>query len=74
MTTSKKKTTKATKTTKRVSNKKTRRAVVIGGARTPFVKAFGPFLKMDTIAIGCEAVEGLPKQDYQFPLLQHLFV
>jgi acetyl-CoA acyltransferase len=39
----------------------TRRAVVIAGNRTPFVKAFGPFMKMDTIALGVEAVGGLLK-------------
>jgi acetyl-CoA acyltransferase len=42
--------------------KKGRRAVVIGGARTPFVKAFGPFMKMDTIALGVEAVGALLKR------------
>jgi acetyl-CoA acyltransferase len=26
--------------------------VVVGGVRTPFVKAFAEFLKMDTIALG----------------------
>ena len=35
------------------------RAVIVGGARTPFVKAFGPFMKMDTIALGDAAVKGL---------------
>lgn len=35
------------------------RAVVVAGARTPFVKAFGPFTKMDTIALGAAAVRGL---------------
>ena len=29
-----------------------RRAVVVGGARTPFVKAFSEYLKLDTIALG----------------------
>src|ERR1043165_8868197 len=36
-----------------------RRAVVVGGVRTPFVRAFGPFAEMDTIALGCAAVRGL---------------
>ncbi len=36
-----------------------RRAVIVGGARTPFVKAFGPFIKLDTIALGVAAVDGL---------------
>src|SRR5688572_31508629 len=36
-----------------------RRAVVIGGVRTPFVKAFAEFLKLDTIALGAAAVRGL---------------
>ena len=38
---------------------KGRRAVVIGGARTPFVKAFGEFLSLDTIDLGVAAVRGL---------------
>src|SRR5687767_10137677 len=36
-----------------------RRAVVIGGARTPFVKAFSELLELDTIALGVAAVRGL---------------
>jgi acetyl-CoA acyltransferase len=36
-----------------------RRAVVVQGVRTPFVKAFKEFLKMDTIALGCAAVSSL---------------
>jgi len=39
-----------------------RRAVIVAGSRTPFVKAFGPYLKMDTIALGCAAVDGLLKK------------
>jgi acetyl-CoA acyltransferase len=38
---------------------KRRRAVVIGGVRTPFVKAFGEFMLLDTIALGTAAVRGL---------------
>ena len=35
------------------------RAVIVGGARTPFVRAFGPFYDMDTIDLGCAAVRGM---------------
>ncbi len=38
------------------------RAVIVQGVRTPFVKAFGPFTKLDTIALGKHAVEGLLKK------------
>src|SRR3954454_19896821 len=36
-----------------------RRAVVIRGVRTPFVKAFGPLIKVDTIGLGVAAVAAL---------------
>src|SRR5215471_9457295 len=36
-----------------------RRAVVVGGVRTPFVKAFTDFTQLDTIALGDAAVRGL---------------
>ena len=36
-----------------------RRAVVVGGVRTPFVKAFAEYLELDTIALGCRAVAAL---------------
>ena len=36
-----------------------RRAVIVGGVRTPFVKAFTDFTKMDTIALGDAAVAAL---------------
>jgi acetyl-CoA acyltransferase len=36
-----------------------RRAVVVGGVRTPFVKAFGQLIKVDTIGLGTSAVEAL---------------
>ncbi|HTM19124.1 MAG TPA: acetyl-CoA C-acyltransferase [Kofleriaceae bacterium] len=36
-----------------------RRAVVVGGARTPFVRAFAEYLELDTIALGCRAVTAL---------------
>jgi acetyl-CoA acyltransferase len=39
-----------------------RRAVVVGGVRTPFVKAFTDFTKLDTIALGVAAVTGLLKK------------
>ncbi|HUH05313.1 MAG TPA: acetyl-CoA C-acyltransferase [Kofleriaceae bacterium] len=35
------------------------RAVVVGGVRTPFVKAFGEFLELDTIALGVAATRAL---------------
>lgn len=35
------------------------RAVVVAGNRTPFVRAFREFLKLDAIALGVEAVGGL---------------
>lgn len=38
---------------------KGRRAVVVAGLRTPFVKAFAEFLKMDTIALGDAVVSAL---------------
>jgi acetyl-CoA acyltransferase len=38
---------------------RSRRAVVVGGARTPFVKAFGDFMKLDAIALGAAATRGL---------------
>ncbi len=39
-----------------------RRAVVVGGVRTPFVRAFTDFTKLDTIALGVAAVTGLLKK------------
>ncbi|MDY0000927.1 MAG: thiolase family protein, partial [Polyangia bacterium] len=36
-----------------------RRAVVVGGRRTPFVKAFTHFMELDTIALGVAATRGL---------------
>ena len=35
------------------------RAVIVSGTRTPFVKAFGPFMKMDTIDLGVAATAAL---------------
>ncbi len=40
-------------------SKTLRRAVVVSGIRTPFIKAFTDFLKMDTIALGAAAVDAL---------------
>lgn len=36
-----------------------RRAVIIRGARTPFVRAFGDLTRVDTIALGVAAVRGV---------------
>jgi acetyl-CoA acyltransferase len=36
-----------------------RRAVIVRGVRTPFVKAFGPLMKIDTIGLGVAAVGAL---------------
>ena len=41
---------------------KKRRAVVVAGVRTPFVKAFGKFLKLDSIDLGDIAVRKLLEQ------------
>jgi acetyl-CoA acyltransferase len=35
------------------------RAVIVGGARTPFVRAFAEYTRMDSIALGVAAVRGL---------------
>ena len=45
--------------TKMYQAPKGRRAVVVAGLRTPFVKAFAEFLKMDTIALGDAVVSAL---------------
>jgi len=47
----------------RKSNKNGRRAVVVDGVRTPFVKAFKEFTKVDTIALGVTAVRALLKRN-----------
>ncbi|MDH5674293.1 MAG: acetyl-CoA C-acyltransferase [Myxococcales bacterium] len=47
---------------KSYSTPKGRRAVVIGGLRTPFCKAFTELTKLDTIALGRAAVGGLLKK------------
>ena len=35
------------------------RAVIVGGARTPFIRAFGALTRVDTIGLGVAAVRGL---------------
>ena len=40
-------------------NNNGRRAVVVGGVRTPFVKAFGELIELDTIALGVAATRAL---------------
>ena len=42
-----------------IQQKPSRRAVVVCGNRTPFVKAFSEYLMLDTIDLGVEAVRGL---------------
>ena len=41
-----------------MTSKKTR-AVIIGGVRTPFLRSFGAFTRLDTIKLGVAAVQGL---------------
>ncbi|MEO1269212.1 MAG: acetyl-CoA C-acyltransferase [Myxococcota bacterium] len=43
----------------RKKSKSARRAVVVSGVRTPFVKAFSQYTKMDAIDLGVAAVRGL---------------
>lgn len=50
---------KATKGFSVAKNNKQRRAVIVAGVRTPFVKAFGQFLELDTIALGGAATRAL---------------
>jgi acetyl-CoA acyltransferase len=45
-----------------MATKSGRRAVIVDGVRTPFVKAFTDFTKLDTIALGVAAVRGLMKK------------
>jgi acetyl-CoA acyltransferase len=44
-----------------------RRAVIIGGVRTPFAKAFAQLMRLDSIALGTAAVRGLLAR-YPIPL------
>lgn len=41
------------------SKRSTRRAVIVGGVRTPFVKAFNEFINLDTIDLGVAATAAL---------------
>ena len=43
----------------RGKSRKSRRAVLVAGLRTPFVKAFGALMSMDTIALGDAATQAL---------------
>ena len=47
-------------TTKKTRTKKStpRRAVIVGGVRTPFIRSFGDLTRLDTIALGVAAVKG----------------
>lgn len=54
---------KTSRTTRKSSGPaKGRRAVVVGGLRTPFIRAFGPLMKLDSIDLGRAAVDGLLKK------------
>jgi acetyl-CoA acyltransferase len=44
------------------TKEKKRRAVIVGGIRTPFVKSFSDFTRIDTIGLGVAAVRGLLEQ------------
>ncbi len=44
---------------KKLKTKSARRAVIVGGNRTPFVKAFSEYMKLDSIDLADEAVRGL---------------
>lgn len=68
-----KKTTAKKTTAKKTATKKTNakaaeptpkqpRAVVVAGSRTPFVRAFSEFLKLDAVELGVAAVDGLLKK------------
>jgi acetyl-CoA acyltransferase len=49
----------ATKTKKGPTRASGRRAVIVSGVRTPFLKAFGAYTKLDSIALGAAAVSAL---------------
>ena len=56
------------KTTKQKKySSRPRRAVIVGGVRSPFVKAFGPYLTMDTITLATAVVKALLEK---YPLPQ----
>ena len=72
MATSKKTTTKSKTTTKKATKKRAarkkkpagtgrngRRAVIVAGVRTPFVRAFGHYTKLDTIDLSVAATGAL---------------
>ena len=54
--------TKKTTASRRKKAAPARRAVLIGGMRTPFVRSFGQLMKLDTIALGTAAVRALLEQ------------
>ena len=45
-----------------IHDKSSRRAVIVAGSRTPFVRAFGAFLHLDTIALAGSATQALLDQ------------
>ena len=49
----------ATKKTRKRKGTPARRAVLVGGVRTPFVRSFGQLMRLDTIALGEQAVRAL---------------
>ena len=59
MATTKKTTKRKTRPSKNAAARPLRRAVLIGGVRTPFVRSFGSLMRLDTIALGVAAVRGL---------------
>jgi len=52
-------TAKKTNTTSRPARKTPRRAVIVGGVRTPFLRSFGAFTRLDTIYLSTSAVQAL---------------
>jgi len=52
----------ATKTKKTPAPKKGRRAVIVGGLRSPFAKAFSELVKLDTINLGTQVSNALVKK------------
>lgn len=46
-------------TAKKSVSEKTRKAVIVSGVRTPFVRAFQEYMTLDAIALGCHAVKAL---------------
>ena len=72
MATKSKTTTKSKATTKKATKKRAarkrsagngrRRAVIVAGVRTPFMRAFGPYTKLDTIDLSVAATGALLKR------------